>query len=425
MVVQPVKILLGLCITCAASLTCGAEEWPKWLGPNGDGISHESIAASWPADGPRKVWEQKCGVGYASPIALDGKVYLFNQVGSQDMLTAFDAESGKVLWSQGYEGMVKADPSGPQDTNPDSGFAVVLATPTIDNGKIYTYGAGGDLTCRKLSDGSEIWRINVLRELNEKILHWAQASTPLVTEKLVYVQGGQGGPTAVALDKETGKVVWKSEAHTSGGYAAPIVVDVQGTKQLVIFGNENLYGVNPQTGKTLWSIPFSNRAQVNAATPLYHDGHLFIACDYARSPSTCMMVALTPGGAKKEWESQKIMQKFQPAILDGEYLYTNSEGILKCMKWPDGNIAWENNLRLGSGGSVVRDGDKLIVMSERGKLGLVQATPQGSKVIRQVQLFDFTKTWSTPLIYRGKLYCMGENTLVCLDISGHPIASLK
>jgi outer membrane protein assembly factor BamB len=409
----------------AAALSARAQEWPKWLGPNGDGISHEPIAASWPGDGPKKVWEQKCGVGYSSPIALDGKVYLFNQVGSQDMLTAFDAESGRVLWSQGYEGMVKGDPSGPQDINPDSGFAVVLATPAIDKDKIYTYGAGGDLTCRKLQEGSQIWRINVLKELNERILHWAQASTPLVTEKLVYVQGGRGGPTAVAVDKETGKIVWKSEAKTSGGYAAPIIADVHGTKQLIIFGNENLYGMIPDSGKTIWSIPFVNHAQVNAATPVYHDGRLFIACDYARSPSTCMMLSLSPNGAKKEWENQRVMQKFQPAILDNGYLYTNSEGVLKCMQWPDGKIMWENNLHLGSGGSVVRDGDKLIVMSERGKLGLVQATPQGSKVISQLQLFDFSKTWSMPLIYRGKLYAMGENTFVCLDISGHPVASVR
>lgn len=425
MVVQRLKILLGLCVLSAAAQVCRAEEWPKWLGPNGDGISHESIAASWPTDGPKKLWEQKVGVGYSSPIALDGKVYLFNQVGAQDMLTAFDADSGRIVWSQGYDGTVRADPAGPQDTNPDSGFAVVLATPTIDNAKIYTYGAGGDLTCRKLEDGSQLWRINVLKELNERILHWAEASTPLVTEKLVYVQGGQGGPTAVALDKETGKIVWKSQAKTSGGYAAPIIADVQGAKQLIVFGNENLYGMNPETGKTLWSIPFVNHAQVNAATPIYHDGHLFIACDYARSPSTCMMISLSPDGAKKDWESQKIMQKFQPAIFDNGFLYTNSEGILKCMQWPDGKIAWENNLRLGSGGSVVRDGDKLIVMSERGKLRLVQATPQGSKVISTLQLFDFDKVWSTPLIYHGKLYTMGENTLVCFDISGHSVASAR
>src|SRR5205085_2007903 len=99
---------------------------------------------------------------------------------------------------------------------------------------IYTYGGGGDLFSRKVDDGSEVWHINILKELNESILAWNQASSPLVTEKLVYVQGGKGGPTAVAVDRASGKIVWKSEATAVGGYTAPLIIDVQGTRQLII-----------------------------------------------------------------------------------------------------------------------------------------------------------------------------------------------
>lgn len=413
------KVFLAAVALSASALVCQAGEWPKWLGPNGTGISTEPIANQWPSGGPRKVWEQKVGLGYSSPIALDGKVYLFYQVGDQEKLTAFDAESGKPVWTQSYKDTVRADPSGPQDTNPDSGFPLPLATPTIDNGKIYTYGGGGDLVCRKLDDGSEIWHTNVLKELNERILQWAEASSPLVTDKLVYVQGGKGGPTAVAVDKETGKIVMRSEAKTNGGYAAPIIVEVQGMPQLIVFGNQAIHGMNPESGKTLWSFPWQNRAQVNAATPNYRDGYLFISSNYQ---SGCMMLKLTPDGAKKDWQNKNIQEKFQPGILDGDHLYTNSGGTIKCMHWPDGKIVWEANdpkLRLNEGGSIVRDGEKLIAMSERGKLSLIQATPQNYKLISQVQMFDFLKTWSTPLIYRGKLYCMGEDTLVCLDIGGN------
>jgi outer membrane protein assembly factor BamB len=401
----------------AGSSFCGAEEWPKWLGPNGNNISSEPIAPAWPADGPKKLWEQSTGYGFSSPIALDGRIYLFHQAGTQDTLTAFDAGSGKQNWSQAYTCGNKADRG--NNKNPTNEMPVVLATPAIDQGKIFTYGAGGDLVCRKLEDGSQVWHINVVNELHEKILGWAEASSPLVTDKLVYVQGGDGGPTAVAVDRETGKVAWKSQAETQGGYAAPILIDVKGTPQLIIFGGEELYGMDPKTGKTYWSIPFENRPKVSAATPVYHDGRLFVACDYDREPGTCMMVELSGKGAKKLWETSNIAQKFQPGVLDNGYYYTNSEGTLKCMNWADGKIQWQNNLRLGSGGSVVRDGDKLIVMSEHGKLALVQATPQANKVISQVQLLDYGQVWSSPLIYRGKLYCRGEKNLVCLDISSH------
>ena len=385
------------------------------MGPNGDNISTEPIASKWPASGPQKIWEQKVGVGYSSPIALDGKVYLLYQVGAQDTLTAFDANTGNKVWSQAYECGVPADRSGPQDTNPDSGMPLVLATPAIDGDKIYTYGGGGDLVCRNLADGSAIWHINVLKELNERILQWAQSSSPLVTDKVVYVSAGKGGPAAVMVDKTNGRILWKSQAE-NGGYAAPILADVGGVQQLVIFGNQALIGMNPQTGQTLWSFPWTNRAQVNAATPIYHDGHLFISSDYQTG---CMMLSLTPNGATKDWQKRDIQQKFQPGVLDHDYYYVNSGGTLKCMHWPDGKIVWEASdpkLRLNEGGSIVRDGDKLITMSERGKLSLVKATPQGYAVISQMQLFDFGQVWSSPLIYRDRLYTMGKDTLICLDI---------
>jgi len=411
------RTLISATLLLTALSFCPAAEWPRWLGPNGNNISTEPIASAWPANGPTKLWEQKTGYGYASPVALDGKIYLFHQVGTQDTLTAFEAGNGRQVWSQGYpctHAAVQAN-----DKNPDNDMPVVLATPSIDHGQIYTYGPGGDLLCRKLDDGSQLWHINVIDQLNSKLLAWAQASSPLVTDKLVYVQGGDGGPTAVAVDRQTGKVVWKSEATTYGGYAAPILVEVKGNPVLIIFGGEELYGMDPQTGKTYWSVPFQNRPRVSAATPIYHEGRLFVACDYNRETGTCMMLELSGKTAKKLWENSNIAQKFQPGVLDNGYYYVNSEGTLKCMNWTDGKIVWQNTLRLGSGGSVVRNGDKLIVMSERGKLHLVQATPQSNKVISQVQLFDFGQTWSSPLIYHGRLYCMGKDSLVCLDISSH------
>jgi outer membrane protein assembly factor BamB len=411
-------LLIAAAACLAGTAVLRAEEWPKWMGVHGDNISTDAIAPSWPASGPREVWKQPVGLGYSSPLALEGKIYLFNQVGRDDTLTVFDAGSGKILWKQTYAGTIPAEAT--QSKNPENGLPLVLATPTIDAERIYTYGGGGDLFCRKLDGGAPIWHLNVLSELNETILQWAQASSPLVTDKLVYVQGGKGGSTCAAFDKLTGKLIWQSQAKSSGGYAAQIIVDVKGTPELITFGNTSLYGMNPENGKTLWEFPWKNQAQVNAMTPKYRDGYLFIATDYNQGG---MMVQLTPDGkAEKLWANKNIMQKFQPGILEGDYYYANSEGTMKCMHWPDGKIQWEANvpaLRLGPGGSVERAGDKLIVMSEHGKLSLLQAGPKGYKLISQKQMFDFGQVWSSPLIYRGKLYTMGKDSLVCLDIGSN------
>jgi outer membrane protein assembly factor BamB len=407
------SLLVTSGLLAASPLLAKSDEWPKWLGPNGDGISHEQITDHWPAGGPRKVWERKVGYGFSSPIGFEGRVYLFAQQGRNDTLTAFDAETGNVVWSQSYVGTIPADMT--QAKNASNGLPLPLATPAIDNGRIYSYGGGGDLVCRKLADGGEVWHTNVLKETGAQILAWNEASSPLVTEKFVYVQGGRNGPTAVAVDKATGKIAWNSEAHTIGGYAAPIIADVDGTKQLIIFAGDALYGMNPDTGRTIWGTPWQTDFNVNASTPIYRDHHLFISSDYDRG---AMMLTLSPTGAKEDFKEadKAIALRFQPAILDGQYLYCNSAGTLKCANWPDLKMQWENRLRLGDGGTIVRAGDLLITLSERGKLGLVRATPLGAQVLSQVPLFDFGTTWSMPLIYHGKLYAMGADTLVCLDL---------
>ena len=407
--------VLIIALFCTAPAFCKSEEWPNWLGPDHTGISTDPIADRWPAGGPAKVWEQKVGLGYSSPIGYQGKIYLLSQDGDKDILTAFDAENGRIVWNQSYRVTTRADQG--QAQNPNNGLPLPLATSAIDGGHIYTYGGGGDLVCRKLEDGSPVWGINVLGETRAKILGWNQSSSPLLWGKLVFVQGGRDGSTAVAVDKETGKIVWKAQARTVGGYAAPIIADVPGGPQLIIFGGDTLYGMDPQTGRTIWSVPWRTRFEVNAATPVYGDGHLFVSSDYGQG---CLMLSLSQGRAKVDWQGKQIQQKFQPAVLDRGFLYANSAGTVMCMRWPDGRIAWqarERNMHLGEGGSIVRDGDKLIMLSERGRLSLVQAAPAGYRLISQVQLFDFGTTWSTPLIYHGKLYAMGKDNLVCLDIA--------
>ena len=211
------------------------EEWPKWLGPNGTGISTEKgLADKWPDGGPAKLWTVDVGLGFTSPIALDGVVYIFAMQGDKDVLMALNADDGATIWSQSYP--VGHKPGQPQATNEANGLPVPNATPTIDGDRIYTYGGGGDLVCRELKTGKEVWKLNVLDETGSTVLDLNQASAPLVTDKLIYVQNGTGSCTAVAVEKTTGKLAWKSQATGAGGYAAIIQVQVAGKLQLIVFG---------------------------------------------------------------------------------------------------------------------------------------------------------------------------------------------
>lgn len=402
------KVVLSGLVIAGTSGFVAAENWPKWLGPAGTGISAETgIAESWPSDGPKKVWSHDVGIGFSSAVAVDGKVYFFAQKDLNDVLTAFNADTGAVAWTQSYK------------READVAFPGTRATPTIEGSRIYTYGSYGDLVCRELADGKLVWQTNTIKETNSKALEWGCSSSPLIVGDRIFVQiGKEGDCIAAAIDKNTGKLIWKSQAKGLSSYATLTQIDVSGTKQIIVFAGEHVYAMDPATGKTIWSEPWKTDYDINAATPIYHEGKLLVT---STRNFGSMLITVTPTGHKKEWEKKDIASKFQPPILDGGVVYVNSNGVLRCVTWPDSVVKWSGtgrDLNLGAGGSFVRVGDKLITMSERGRLSLVQATPTAHKLLSSVAFFDYSQVWTMPVVYKGKLYVKGETELVCLDISG-------
>ena len=385
-----------------------AEDWPRWRGPRGDQVSREhSVLSEFPASGPPLLWAADVGIGYSSPIAQAGRVYLFTLNERMEVLTAFDAHSGRILWS---------------DASADSmwagGYPGTRATPAIDGDAIFTYGGAGELVCRDLETGKPRWRVNVLKLTGSRNLGWGTASSPLVVGNAVVVQSGKDGAIAVALNKSDGSVLWQSEMRGVGGYAHPILADVGGKPQLILFAGEAVVSADPATGKTLWSEPWQTSYDVNAATPIYRDGHLLVSSEYGHGS---MMLRLDGNRAEKLWESKEVQSKFPNLILDGDAVYANSAGTIKCLSWPDGKLLWEAKdpkLRIGTGGSLIRVGDRLVTMSERGKLSVCRASPGGIELLAQAQLVDAREVWSTPLLYGGRLYAKGDTEFLCFDLSG-------
>ena len=174
--------------------------------------------------------------------------------------------------------------------------------------------------------------------------------------------------------------------------------------------------MNPDTGKMLWSFPWPTDYQVNATTPIYRDGLLFLSSAYGRGS---VMLKLTSSGAERVWENKKAQSRFQSAILDGDRLYLNSEGTIQCLDWKTGELKWadkDRELRLGFGGSMVKAGDLFILLSERGKLSLARVKDSGLERLSQAKILDGQEIWATPLIYNGKLYAKGTTELVCVAV---------
>ena len=413
------KMLAAGTIVAMLAVSTRGEDWPNWRGPRGDGISKETkIANTWPAGGPKQLWTAKVGIGFSTPLAVDGKIYMFALTGpadatewKTDTLYCLDAASGKELWKQSYDFAFK----GPYTNEMMGGWRGTRASPVVEAGKIYTHGPAGDLVCRELADGKEIWHTNILVQTGATPVTWGQSSNPLIDGDLIYVQSGQGGPVCVAVDKKTGKINWQSDKGL-GGYAQPIQADVAGTKQIIVFGGDAIWGLDAKSGTKIWTVPWKNEYFVNAATPIFHDGKLFVTAAY--TGGHCAMFSLSGAGAKELWKNNEMTCRFQPPILDNGAIYGNSEGTVKCLNWNDGKAKWSYREKIGPGGSLLRVGDKLILLSERGKLILTKATPDAVEKLSEFKALDGTQIWSAPMIYNGKLYVKGTEDLICLDVAG-------
>jgi len=383
------------------------EDWPAWRGPRGDGISREPVGDAWPKEGLKRLWVADVGLGFSSPIAVGDRLYLFSLNNGKDNLSCFNANTGELIWSdESAAGWTKS-------------YEGTRATPAVAGDRIYTYGGMGEVICRDTKTGKPVWKKNALDLVGGETPQWGTASSPLLYDGKVYVQAGGGASIAVALNADTGDLAWKSEATGAGSYAHPLVVDVEGTKQLIVFAAEAVFGMNPQTGATIWREAWNTSYGVNATTPVYRDGHLYVNSEYGMGG---MMLKLSPSGAQKLWAKKDIKNKFQGLILDGNVLYGNSgPGSIICISWPDGERKWkadDSALNLGLGGAIVKAaGDKMVLMNEDGMLSLTRVSPEGIQLISQFQAFDDVRqVWSTPLIYAGRIYAKGPKELVCFDL---------
>jgi len=380
----------------------------QWRGADRSGILPAgSLPDAIPEGGFKKLWSVKTGIGYATPVAAGGKVYFFYLKDGADELAAVDMKTGAVLWKQSY-----ADAFSNAGSFPGS-----RCTPVIEGDRIYTYGGKGELVARNTSDGKLLWRLDVLKETGGGNKQWGIASTPIIDGDRLYLQAGENAPAAVAVNKADGKILWKSQAR-GGGYATPVLVEVGGVKQLICFGHDTLFAADPATGKTIWEQkgPWEIEYNINASMPIYAGGKLFVT--HAYKNGQCALFELSATGAKKLWGGPQVTGRFQPGVYDAGTLYVNSEGTLKAINWADGKVLWSDKAGnpLGMGGSLVRADDKLLLLSDRGKVTLVKATPQKVTKLGSFTAAEGKQVWATPFVVDSKLIVKGEDEAVCYEM---------
>ena len=398
----------SLCVVICWSLCAvvSAADWPQWRGPNRDGISSETgLLESWPQGGPRLVWKTTgLGEGYAGSAIVKGKLFTQGQRGDREFVLAIDANTGKELWRvETGRSFREQRGHGPR------------GTPTIDGDRLYALAADGTLVCLDAASGKRIWGFNMVERFRGGVPHWGISESPLVEGDRVIVTPGGSGAAVVALEKMTGKVLWQSQSDRAG-YSSPIAFDAGGARKVVAFTGEGAIGLDMKNGELQWRYNKVSNRTANIATPIVHNGHVFLSSDYGTG---CALLKLAPSGgsvsASEVYFNREMRNHYSTSVLVGDYLYGYSSNILTAMKFQTGEVAWRDR-SVGKGGLIYAD-RHLYCLSENGVMGLVEASPQG---YREKSRFEIAKgdfpTWTPPVIADGRLYLREQDHLYCYNI---------
>lgn len=391
-------------------------DFPQFLGQNRNAIVDTAISGDWDANPPKVIWKQPIGDGW-SGFATQGSVAItMEQRDEEEWVTAYSIADGSLIWKYTIPAMHTTVPGG---TGPRS-------TPTISNNKVYASSAVGELVCLDLENGQEIWTQDLLKlssttqEELEAGVAWGRSGSPLIVgDKLFVPLGGKTGDAKplVALNAETGEELWQAgEGQMS--YSSPLMVTIAGVPQIVLVSEDKAASYAPETGKTLWDIPWDGKANANPAVAhavVVDDSKLLIAKGYSHG-SMLLDVQLSGEDFETEvvWREERLMKtKFTTAVLRNGYAYGLSDGILECIDVNEGKRKWKKGRY--KHGQLLLLKDKLLILAESGDLVLVAANPNKFEELQEMPVINGV-SWNTMALSGDRLLIRNSDEAACVQL---------
>jgi outer membrane protein assembly factor BamB len=385
------------------NLVATATDWPEFRGWKRDGHYPDGrIEVSWPTNGLRELWRQPVGGGYASFAIADGVAWTIEQRRDNEAVVAYDMGTGRELWAHVYAARF----------NEWMGGEGPRATPTFNEGRLYSLGAQGHLKCLDALTGRVLWEHNIVADHKGTNLTYGMAASPLVVDDdVIVLPGGPAGAVA-AYHRLTGERRWAALSETAA-YASPMWVELAGRQQLLVVLARRVVGLSKE-GKLLWEYPWRVQYENSIAQPVLLSGNSFmISGGYGAG---CAAVEITRDGekfaARQLWRNRNLKNKFASSVAWQGHVYGLDEDILVCLNALTGERQWKGE-RFGYGQLLLAAGH-LIVLGGDGKLSLVKAD---SRKFHQVAQFKALtgKTWNNPALARGRLLVRNAVEMACYE----------
>lgn len=449
-----IGLLAGLVQAVVMTKPGRADDWPQWLGPQRDGIWRESGIVERLPSTPIYKWRTKIGAGYAGPAVANDQVFVHDRVlaeNAKNPKSAFDlgavpgkervhcldAGTGQIKWTHAYDCEYRVSyASGPR------------CTPLIADGRVYTLGTMGRLCCLDVASGSPVWEKELVKEYNAPVQIWGFAAHPLLDgDRLICLVGGDAA--VVAFNKDSGKEIWRSMEVRSVGYCPPVIYKIGGVRQLIIWHSESITGLEPETGKVLWSQPFKLHQSALSIPMPRIDGDKLLVTSFYNGP---MLLDLKGASDKVEvlWKGTSRSEQPEktdklhsimptPVIRDGHIYGVCSYGQLRCLKLNNGERVWESMQASRKAGTpeakpgrddrwgnafITPQGGRDWLFNEHGELILARLTPEGYQEMARMKILEpdnnmamHPVVWSHPAYAHRCCFARNDSEIVCVDLA--------
>jgi outer membrane protein assembly factor BamB/ABC-type phosphate/phosphonate transport system substrate-binding protein len=390
-----------------------SEHWPGWLGPHRNG--HCAWLPERLPETPQVVWRRPLGRSGLGGLAATDRYVLVGDRDAANLCDVFrcvDARTGKELWTVMYPAPGDLD----YDNSP-------RATPLVSDGRVFFFGAFGDLTCAELATGDILWQTNVRRQfLAEDELPWGTCSSPLAVDDLVIVNPGAPEASLVAFDQETGEIAWQAPGEPQG-YGSLIAATLGGVRQIVGHTSTRLCGWDVATGERLWELAPEVDGDFNVPTPVVVDGRLLVCTENNGS----RLFAFDDGGrivAKPQAVNDELAPQTSTPVAVGSRIFCVSQRLY-CLDAARGlKTLWiDEETALGDFAPLVAAGERLLAVGRGGELLLIDAAAEELRIVSRLSLDGDAaergvEHLTFPAIVGSRLYVRLDRELICLELAG-------
>ena len=391
----------------------------NWRGPKQNGIADETgLIRQWSGDGPELVWTAN-GLGNAmSSVAISGdKIFTLGNRDGGEHLIALHLSDGKEIWA------TRVGSGG--DSN---------STPTVDGEFVYSIGLAGELACLKTETGEKVWSKSFADDFGGKMMsEWGYSESPLIDgDRLICTPGGASA-MIVALDKATGKTIWKTPMKPGGnrgqdgaGYSTVVISNGGGVKQYITLVGRGLISVAARDGKPLWQYEKIANGTANVPTPIVDGDYVFCSSGYDDGGTALLKLSGKRGEVSfKEMyylPASRLQNHHGGMIKIGDHVYMgegHNNGFPMCVDFKTGRKLWEKQRGAGTGSAaIVAAEGQLYFRYENGVMALIDATSKKYKLNGSFKIASHHRqAWSHPVIFNGKLYLRDQHQLHCYTIA--------